>query len=1147
MLNLLLGRSGSGKSHYLRELSGKYIDSGKPVLVLVPEQFSFETGLYFLDRDSRALKENIKVLSFSSMIKYVFSKTGGLSGDFLDEGTSKILMSIAIEICQDNLKLYQKQVKNRNFVSLMLSAINEYKSNCISSDDLLSVKGIAENSTLKQKLDETSLILDTYNALVSERYLHNQDILSKLAEVIESEGIFRGFTVFIDAFTGFTGQQYRVLHAILSQADDVYITLSSECCKNKIDEKSIRFRVTTDTYHKLRALAKQCDTKVNEIYKPFCENRRSEKADIKAIEKNLYAFPQESFNGATENVRLYSALNIYSECEYVAAEVKRLTSQEGYRYKEIAVVCRDENMYRGILDITFDKFGIAYFMDNPENINSKPLINFIRHSFDAVNGSYNSESILRILKTGITKYEYEDISVIENYIFTWSPKWSEPFDRNINGIGSKEMTQQEKEALERAEEIRQEVFSYLKEFKENTEQGSGLEISKQILKLINNFGVKEKIESKIKRLTLREAPELVDDYTRVWNSVASVVSKMSVILENNYMTGKRYHELFMLAINSERIANQPLSIDSVIIGTAGRARLGSPKITFIIGAVQGVFPAIPSANGIFTDSERQLLLSMGLPMSCGLSDLSAQEQYSAYSSLASASERLYISYYTNTIDGGGAIPSTIVTQVQKILPDIKTEYQFDMYDLKQDRLWCRQQAFEHTVANIGINSPESMTMQNYFSKSEEYGDLLKSINSYIKKETPKLNPDTAHMLYSENMHLSASRIEDFYSCGYMYFCKNGLKLKERRKAKIDNRNYGSLVHYIMEKFLRQDNLEDIIQNTEKYDIEKIVREFTLEFIALSFSGGKIPDNKTEYTFKRAEKNCIVLVKRLIEELKVSDFRPNDFELSIGIAKNENSEADIHNVIDEYSVKTRDGKVSVVGFVDRVDLYKSSEDGKTYVRIVDYKTGNKVLKRCELEMGLSLQMFIYLSAIMKNGEALYGGNLAPAGVCYMPAKEFSALLSEYGKNDENADKIKKAFNKHYRANGLFLRNIDVIAAMDKNMNGQFIPVTIGVKRGKKKSEEPELEFKRSDNYLIDGSQYEGEFKAVFDLVDDKIRQMSDMLLDGYISSVPTGTKSEISNLPCSYCNYKNACRFEEGMQINEIPSAEKGEEGEDENG
>ena len=66
MLNLLLGRSGSGKSHYFRELSGKYIDEGKSVLVIVPEQFSFETGLYFLDRDSRALKENIKVLSASS-------------------------------------------------------------------------------------------------------------------------------------------------------------------------------------------------------------------------------------------------------------------------------------------------------------------------------------------------------------------------------------------------------------------------------------------------------------------------------------------------------------------------------------------------------------------------------------------------------------------------------------------------------------------------------------------------------------------------------------------------------------------------------------------------------------------------------------------------------------------------------------------------------------------------------------------------------------------------------------------------------------------------------------------------------------------------------------------------------------------------
>lgn len=57
--------------------------------MLVPEQFSFETGLYFLDKNSKAANENVKVLSFSTMIKYVFSLTGGLTAEFLDEGTSK--------------------------------------------------------------------------------------------------------------------------------------------------------------------------------------------------------------------------------------------------------------------------------------------------------------------------------------------------------------------------------------------------------------------------------------------------------------------------------------------------------------------------------------------------------------------------------------------------------------------------------------------------------------------------------------------------------------------------------------------------------------------------------------------------------------------------------------------------------------------------------------------------------------------------------------------------------------------------------------------------------------------------------------------------------------------------------------------------
>lgn len=1138
MLNLLLGRSGSGKSHYLREISEEYINNGKPVLVLVPEQFSFETGLYFLNKNSKASNENVKVLSFSTLKKYVFSLVGGVTNDFLDEGISKILMSLAIEECSDQLELYQKQVKNKNFVDTMLTTINEYKSSGINSTELLSAKSAVKNPTLKQKLEETACILDVYSGMVNQSYIHSQDVLSHLAESITQNSIFKGYTVFLDAFTGFTNQQYKVLQSIISQADDIYCTLSTECINNKVDENSIRFRVTIDTYHRLRALASKCGKKVTEIYAPFTSNYRTDKPDLQAIEKSLYAFPTKVYNGNVENTSLYSATNIYSECEYIARTIKSLTIEQGYRYKDIAIVCRDESMYRGILDVTLEKFGIAYFMDKPENINAKPMVNFIRHCFDSISNNFNSESVIRILKTGITKYSYEDISLIENYIFIWTPKWSEPFTNNINGFGASEMTAEDKLQLDRIETIRSEVYSYLKNFRDVTQNANGLTISKEISNLINQFGVKEKIKEKISKLNKKNSPELVDEYTRVWNSIISVVSKMAKILDDKVITAKRYYELFSLAINCEQIANQPLCIDGVIVGTAGRARLNSPKVTFVIGAVQGVFPSVPSETGVFTDNERQLLLELGLPLSCGLSDLSAQEQFSAYSSVSSPSEKLYVSYYTNTVNGGGALPSTIVTQVQRILPKLTTQHNCDIYDFDEDTLWSAQQAFEHTVANIKEPDPNRIALEQYFSADDKYKQLLDGIHTYKEKRMPFINKSTAHMLYSENINLSASRIDDFYNCAYMYFCKNGLKLRERRKATVDSRHYGSMVHYVLEKFLKLENIDEIIENIADFDVIGIVKKFSDEFVKESFENGNLPDNKTEYAISRAEKNCAVLIKRLLNELAVSKFRPSDFELSIGIRPDkENSST--KNYIDEYKVKTKDGTVSIRGFVDRVDLYKSQINGKTYVRIVDYKTGKKELARCDMEMGLNLQMFIYLSAIMKNGQSLYGDNLAPAGVCYMTAKEFSTSISEQGNAELVKDKINSELEKHYKAKGLFLRDPDIIFAMNGEANGKFIPVKVTYNKKK-----DEYSYPYSEEKLLTGDQYSGEFKSMFDLVDDKIRQMSDMLLDGYISSVPTGKKSEKSSLPCKYCDFKNACVFTDGMEINVIPSSKSEKEDSD---
>ena len=71
-------------------------------------------------------------------------------------------------------------------------------------------------------------------------------------------------------------------------------------------------------------------------------------------------------------------------------------------------------------------------------------------------------------------------------------------------------------------------------------------------------------------------------------------------------------------------------------------------------------------------------------------------------------------------------------------------------------------------------------------------------------------------------------------------------------------------------------------------------------------------------------------------------------------------------------------------VDRVDL--CTVNGKTYFRVVDYKTGRKDFDYADILNGEGLQMLIYLFALQKYGKERYGRELLPAGVLYVPARE-----------------------------------------------------------------------------------------------------------------------------------------------------------------
>lgn len=1111
MLQMIVGRSGSGKTHEVQHRLCTLVEQGKEkLMVIVPEQLSFETEKAFLNLLGPIKSRNIEVLSFTRMVDFVFRQTGGLSGRVIDDGGRNILMSLAIEQAQDQLELYQKQVQSPELVTLMLTAVKEFKMCCISTDTLRQASTKTDNPTLKQKLKETAIITDIYNVLLEKSYIDPLDHLSKMRDILASEPLFAGYTVFVDSFSGFTAAEQQVLEQIIKQCDLCGVTICTD--EQEYREKSQRFTTTNETKRMLTKLAKKNSAAVlAPVY--LTENYRTTSTAIKAVEAQLYRPNSTPIKQETEDVFLYAAKDIYGECNFIAREIKRLVIEQNYRYKDIAVVCRQEDKYRGILDATLERFGIHYFMDQPQDITSKPLITFVFSAFEVVHNNFATDSILRFLKSGLTGITAEEIALLENYVFVWSIErlsWLSPFTANPRGY-AEAFTQADHEELQTVEALRQSIISPLKQFKFAVAKTNGKNISMAVYKLLQAFGVEETIKGQTATLQTEGKLEQAKELVRIWDIFIAALDQTAMLLAEWNMTSKRYLELLRAVVVSQDIAFIPRGLDQVTVGTADRVRLNSPKATFVIGAVEGEFPSVPVVAGIFSDIERCYLISMDLPMYDALENLSAMEQFYAYSAVSSCTDRLYLSCYELSLAGDIQYPSSLIQEVQTILPAVPLVYQ--RQENAFNHLWAEKQAF--TIAARHWNEEQNVNavqLKTYFKEKEAYKGVIRALELYSSNKPAQIeNRALAKKLFGEEMNISASQVEKFYLCSFQYFCRYGIKAKERKKAQIDSAEYGSLIHYLLEQMLKNDTIEALNAMTGEELAARIQEE--MEQYLQTYLGGE-EDKSSRYlqSYLRIKDTAVLLVSHIIKELSQSKFRPVDFELDIG------------KDIPPYRLDLSDGgRVVIQGFVDRVDIYQADNTAK--IRIIDYKTGSKKFMLSDIAFGLNLQMLLYLSAIVKNGKDRYKMPVTPAGVLYMPAKE-AYIPIEPDTTKEVQEALRK---KEYRMNGLVLNDVETVKAMEEQGKGEYIPVSLKAEKLKKGEEVPpegpRLAIGSGAQYTVSMEQ----MQSIFDKIDNYIAQMAQNLLAGKISAVPA--KGEYD--ACKWCPYLHLCGYKEGMECVEV--------------
>lgn len=1094
MLHFVKGRAGSGKTSYMRNLIADRLSSSqsKPLLI-VPEQFSFETERAMLRFLGAGKMKEVDIFSFSRLSSWALK--GQLDNTSIpSDGVRQALMSEAVLQLQGRLQIFRNCYSSRGALESLVDFCKELKYCCIDSEELSLKSDLLDEGFLRDKLKEISLINDAYNALVAQSYFDDTDAVHLLYEYALESGLFRGRTVYFDGFRAFSKQELQCFSAMLTQADDVYVTL---CC-DEVRKRFSPFRYINEFEAQLRSLAKENNISVDEHLCVQADNAFSR--DVFSIEKNIFTNNTLSSGNSDSSVKVVECFDCDDECEFVAKEIKKLLRSGDYRCRDIAVIERSSGSYNNKIIDNLKKLDIPVFDDSRRSLRFEALFIYINSVLACISGGFSAENVFTYLKSGLSPLGLTEVSRLEKYALVWGISgnaWAEDFTMHPDGFGNA-LDEKAGERLDLLNKWRKQAVVPLLMLKKDCTDKNGEEIAERIY----NFLVEQRVSDRLFELytQLQQNGFSVEAQRQSvsWDVLMSLLNTMAVLYSGKSVSLKRWTELFDILVESGDIGEIPQGLDEVTVGSADRIRTEKLKVVFLVGVNKDEFPLVNIKSGVLTDSDRVSLTSLGLEIRPPFEDSVEEERFIAYCAVTASSQKLYLSYKNVGSDGALLLRSEIVETALGSIDGLGVIRTADASLI--DKIESDENAFTQLARLYSSNTPEKSALLKYFSGRPDYAHRLAALSRSAGKGAFSFEDSSnSTSLFGKELFLSASRVESFYNCPFSYFVRFGLKAEPLRVAELDPAQGGTVIHLVMETVLAKYPKASFVEAPDD-EIRLLITDTLKTYLEEKMGGYSGKSKRFMFLFERLVDVSMTIIERLKQEFKIGSFAPNDFELKIG-----------GDEVPAYRLDLDDGNVTLTGSVDRVDLME--KDGIKYIRVIDYKTGKKEFKLSELYSGLNIQMVLYLMALLKNGKEYYGEAL-PAGVLYLPSRiGFSEYLDVRSPDGESVSVRRRQSGK---LSGMVLNSPVVYNGMGVDVLPDYFPV------GYNKKEEL-----TGNNFSL------VNFRNLSKIIDDKIIEMGNNLHNGNIAAVPSGKDGEGSM--CRYCSYKPICNHEFGDEVNEVTS------------
>ena len=1121
-LRFYFGPSGSGKSHRIYEeiMQRAAQEPGRNFLIIVPDQFTMQTQKDLVMRSDRGGILNIDVLSFGRLSHRILEEVGTKEMPVLDDtGKSLVLQKIAADL-KEQLPAMGSLLHKQGYIHEVKSAISEFMQYGISTQDMDKLIASAEKrGALAMKLRDLKTLYRGFQDYIRDHFITTEETLDVLRRSLVKSKILPDSVVVFDGFTGFTPIQNRLIQELMRVCEEtiVTVTIGEEEDPYQMDGEQKLFHLSKKTVADLVKLAAEAEvTRGEDVFVKGGPNRFTEAPALCYLEQNLFRYQYEPYMEKQREIHMFEALSPREEVHQTALYIRKLIREEGLTYRDIAVVIGDLEGYASYVETEFGQLEIPCFLDRTRGIVLNPMIEYIKSALQLYIRDFSYDTVFHFLRSGMADISREEIDELENYVIrtgargyrTYSRLFTRKTEEMQQGSGQED-TERAEETLERLNRIRQQFVDTV-EILHMAPRAKAGEYVDHLYDFLEQNQVQQKLLNYQQQFEQEGDLAKAREYAQIYRLVMDLLDQIYELLGEEEISLQEFADILEAGFGEITVGTIPQNVDRIVVGDMERTRLKQVKVLFFLGVNDGNIPKNASKGGIISDMDREFLIESGTEMAPSPRQQMYIQRLYLYLNMTKPSERLYLSYAKVNSDVKGIRPSYLIDTVRKLFPQLAVEYPQNRSRLEQiegrqeGARYLAEELREYADGTLREEERQDFYLMYRAYEADPEGRDRLTAAAFRRYKESGLSRIVARALYGRQLENSVSRLETYAACACRHFLQYGLSLQEREEFGFEVSDMGNVYHAVLENFagkLAESGRTwwDFDENFATQAIKEAVEGYAATYgETVLYSSAR-----NEYAITRMSRILTRTVLTLQQHLKQGSFQPDDYELSFRFAEDLDS---IHVDLSE------EEKMHLQGRIDRIDVSEDAEH--VYVKVIDYKSGNKKFDLAALYYGLQLQLVVYMNAAMELESRKHPDKeIVPAALLYYhiddPTIEAPVELTQEQINEEILTKL--------RMNGVVNSDPAVVERLDRFLQdkSKVIPV----------------EKKKDGSFSArSGILSREELQVVSAYVDAKIRDIGREILDGKIAANPYEKGNEEA---CTYCAYKKVCGFD-----GSIPGYEK---------